>query len=61
VCRPRDASDLAKSLESYFASDLYQNLEMRRPGIRNAAHKRHCWMEVGEITTGVYAKLVARA
>jgi glycosyltransferase involved in cell wall biosynthesis len=61
LCRPRDAWDLAKSLESYFASDLYQNLEMRRPGIRNAAHERHCWMQVGEITTSVYTKLVARA
>jgi glycosyltransferase involved in cell wall biosynthesis len=61
LCRPRDASDLAETLESYFVSDLYQNLELRRPGIRNAAHERHCWMQVGEITTGVYTKLVARA
>jgi glycosyltransferase involved in cell wall biosynthesis len=61
VCRPRDASDLAKSLESYFASDLYRNLEMRRPGIRKAAHERHCWRQVGEVTACVYAGLVARA
>jgi len=60
VCKPHDPVDLAKSMETYFASDLYQHLEMCRPEIRASAHKRHCWTHVGEITIGVYTKLVGR-
>jgi len=60
VCKPRDPVDLAKSMETYFASDLYQHLEVCRPEIRNSVHQRHCWAQVGEIITGVYAQLVGR-
>lgn len=60
VCRPQDPTDLAKCIETYFASDLYQHLETRRQEIREVAHKRHSWAEVGEITTEVYKNLLAR-
>ena len=60
VCKPRDPVDLARRMETYFTSDLYRHLEMCRPEIRNSASKRHCWTQVGEITTGVYTKLVGR-
>lgn len=29
LCRPADAADLARTIRTYFASDLYENLEGR--------------------------------
>jgi glycosyltransferase involved in cell wall biosynthesis len=60
VCKPRDPVDLAKNIETYFSSELYQQLAARRPEIRDFANDRHSWTKVGEITRAVYAKLVAR-
>jgi len=58
--RPKDATDLARAIRRYFASDLYQELELRRPQIREYARQRYSWTTVGEITRDVYARLVAR-
>ena len=58
VCRARDASDLARTIGQYFASDLYQNLEARRARIRRLAGQRHSWTKVGEILDGIYRHLL---
>jgi glycosyltransferase involved in cell wall biosynthesis len=58
VCRPRDATDLARAIENYFASDLYLHLQSRRQGIRAFAHERYSWSKVARITTEVYARLL---
>jgi D-inositol-3-phosphate glycosyltransferase len=58
VFKPEDADDLAKAIERYFASDLYADLDRRRPEIRNYATARHSWDVVGQITMGVYASLL---
>ena len=60
VFRPQDASDLAKAIEKYFASDLYRNLENRRADIRIYANERHSWTKVAAITTQVYSNLLKR-
>jgi glycosyltransferase involved in cell wall biosynthesis len=60
ICKPHDSVDLAKSIEKYFSSELFKQLELRRPEIRNSAKERHSWASVAEITRGVYAKLVHR-
>lgn len=57
LCKPRDASDLARTIEMYFASDLYRHLDARRQAIRDYANQRHSWDAVGEITRGVYSSL----
>jgi len=58
ICKSRDSADLAKSIEKYFASELFNELESRRPRIRSSAKERHSWASVGEITKGVYRELV---
>jgi glycosyltransferase involved in cell wall biosynthesis len=58
VCRPQDSDDLAKTIEAYFESDLYRELEQRRPEIRRFANERYSWTRVGEITKLVYARLL---
>ena len=59
VFPPRDTEVLAKVLISYFAGDLYRNLEQRRRDIRNHADEHYSWDRVASITTQVYAKLNA--
>jgi D-inositol-3-phosphate glycosyltransferase len=58
VFRPEDPVDLARTLERYFASDLYRELNSRRQEIRDYAAERHSWDVVGEITLSVYAGLL---
>jgi glycosyltransferase involved in cell wall biosynthesis len=58
VFRPEDSKDLAKVIESYFSSDLFQQLERHRGEIRAYANERHSWSKVGEMTRGVYARLL---
>jgi len=60
LCRPADAADLARAIRSYFASDLYENLEARRSGIREFVNERNSWTKVGEIIDGVYQRVLAK-
>lgn len=59
VFRPQDLSDLAKTIERYFASELFRNLESRRAEIKAYANERYSWDKVAAITTAVYSKLLA--
>ena len=58
VCRPEDPADLARVIETYFASDLYRSLNSRRPEIREYARQRYSWDVVGELTRNVYRQLL---
>jgi D-inositol-3-phosphate glycosyltransferase len=58
VCKPCDAASLAESIETYFSSELYRQLEHRRQAIRDSARERHSWTKVGEITQDVYSNLL---
>lgn len=57
VCRPRDPADLARALTTYFASDLYKNLDRRRQEIRGFANERHSWDTVAQVTCAAYEQL----
>lgn len=56
ICKPEDPLDLAETIERYFASSLYRDLENRRNRIREYIFDRHSWDAVGEKTRRVYAK-----
>jgi D-inositol-3-phosphate glycosyltransferase len=58
VFRPEDPGDLAKVIERYFASELYQELDNRRPEIRDYFAERHSWDVVGQETTKIYSNLL---
>ena len=47
VFRPEDPTDLAKTIERYFASDLFADLKSRRPEIREYAKESHSWDRSG--------------
>ena len=58
VCHPQDSYDLARTIEKYFESDLFKDLENRRSDIKNYANERYSWDKVAAITTGVYSRLL---
>jgi glycosyltransferase involved in cell wall biosynthesis len=55
--RPEDPGDLARTIEKYFASDLFANLNGRRQEIRDYATERHSWDVVSQMTLSVYGAL----
>ncbi len=59
LCRPKNSVDLARTISTYFASDLYRDLEARRRRIQAFANQRYSWERVGEILDGVYRRVLA--
>ena len=58
VFKPKDPFDLASTIERYFESELFKNLDNRREHIREHATARHSWDEVGRMTISVYTTLL---
>jgi glycosyltransferase involved in cell wall biosynthesis len=58
VCAPGDPVELAKTLRTYFASDLFKNLNVRRQDIKDYAAEHHSWNAVAELTRKAYAELL---
>jgi len=57
---PGDSMSLANTIECFFESDLYKELNTRRGDIRDYASARHSWDTVGELTRKAYEGLIAR-
>jgi glycosyltransferase involved in cell wall biosynthesis len=58
VSGARDSTDLARTIERYFCSELFHNLETRRAEIKAYANERYSWSKVANITTRVYSELL---
>jgi D-inositol-3-phosphate glycosyltransferase len=58
VFKPEDPVDLARTIDRYFASDLFANLTSRRQAIIDFATERHSWDVVGQLTMNVYENLL---
>ena len=58
LCGPCDSIGLAKTIETYFASDLYRDLDGRRQEIRDYVNVQHSWDVVSELTRKVYVRLL---
>jgi D-inositol-3-phosphate glycosyltransferase len=58
VCETNDSENLAQAIRTYFASELYENLDARRPRIREFANERYSWTKVGEILKDVYRSML---
>ncbi len=59
ICRPGDADDLARTLQRYFDSELFRNLESGAAKIRDFGNRKYSWEKVADITCGVYEQLLA--
>lgn len=60
VFRPEDTTGLAEAIETYFASDLYKELFIRRQEIQAYAEEQHSWDVVGRATMKVHGELLSR-
>lgn len=60
VCKANDPADLTRSIEVYYASQLYKNLATRRQEIQDFANANFSWTKVAETTRGVYAGLLEK-
>jgi D-inositol-3-phosphate glycosyltransferase len=58
VFRAKDPVDLGKTIQAYFESEMFKDLENRRQGIRDYANERYSWSKVAAITTKVYSNLL---
>jgi glycosyltransferase involved in cell wall biosynthesis len=59
VFRPEDPADLATTIEKYFGSNLFANLNSRRQEISDYATAQHSWGIVSQRTMKVYSALMA--
>jgi glycosyltransferase involved in cell wall biosynthesis len=58
LCKPCDPIDLAATIEKYFDSNLFKDLESHRQKIRAYACRTHSWDVVGEMTRAAYLNLL---
>jgi glycosyltransferase involved in cell wall biosynthesis len=58
VFKSRDPGDLATTIERYFESDLFKNLNSQRQQIRDLVTQRYSWDVVGKAMMNVYAGLL---
>jgi D-inositol-3-phosphate glycosyltransferase len=58
ICQPRDAEHLADTLEEYFSSEMYRDLDHTRGDIRRLATERYSWDGIAHTTQGVYEALM---
>jgi len=61
VFQPEDTADLRRTIEKFFAGDLYANLAERRREIHDYANERYSWSKVSAVTTEVYSRLLDAA
>ena len=58
LCEPEDPMDLAKTIDCYFASDLYRNLRTKRQEIKDYADVHHSWGAVASLTRKAYEAIL---
>src|SRR5438477_6449789 len=58
IFRRQDASDLAKTIQKYFASDLYRELDESRCRMRAYASQKYSWNEIAAVTKAAYSRLL---
>lgn len=56
--KPEDPVDLARTIERYFASDLFAQLTSRRNEIQTSVTERHSWDVIGQLTISAYARML---
>ena len=60
LCEAGDPADLAKAIETYFASDLFKNLRIYRQKLKDYARANHSWDAVAVQTCKAYSQMLRR-
>ena len=58
LCRPCDSTDLASTIDRYFESPLFKDLDRQRLEIQERSNLQHSWDVVSDKTLKVYRELV---
>ena len=58
LCHPGDPAEMARAIETYFTSELFKNLDIRRGEIKDYANATHSWHVVADLTCSAYAKML---
>jgi glycosyltransferase involved in cell wall biosynthesis len=58
LCKPADAVDLAKKIDYFFNSNLFNDLEANRIKIIEYANNKYSWKKIGEETSFIYKNLL---
>jgi glycosyltransferase involved in cell wall biosynthesis len=59
LCRAGDPADMARSIEKYFASDLFKTLSLSRRSIKEYADANYSWGTVAELSCEAYGRMLA--
>jgi len=60
LCKPGDPAELANAIETYFASELFENLTVHRKELKDYANAIHSWDAVAELTCKAYSNMLER-
>lgn len=60
LCKPGDPADMARAIETYFTSDLFKNLRVRRQELKDYVNANHSWTAVAELTCQAYRQILGR-
>jgi D-inositol-3-phosphate glycosyltransferase len=60
LCKPGDPVDMARAIETYFASDLFRELGVRRDQLKSYAHANYSWQAAAELTRKAYSGMLQR-
>ena len=61
VFEPKNAAELARTIQLYFNTASAADVETRRREIQEYAHEKFSWTKVAAMTTAVYAKLAGKS
>jgi glycosyltransferase involved in cell wall biosynthesis len=60
VVQPRRPAELAGTIQNYFRSRLYRELDSRRREIQILSREKYSWTKVAALTVSSYARIVRR-
>jgi glycosyltransferase involved in cell wall biosynthesis len=60
VFHPEDSTDLARAIDQFFSSDMFEAGSSRRTAIQEYANAKYSWDTVGTMTRNAYATLVGK-
>lgn len=58
VFLPNDENELAKTIEKFFRSSIFTNLELTQRRIQEYAKNKYSWTRIGVLTQQIYCKFI---
>lgn len=59
TCTAGDSAALARCIRAYFQSNLYRQLEARRPEVQHFVKEKHSWNQIANIIIAAYSQILS--